>query len=1735
MKKCLRTGKKALSVFMAVLMAITAMVFAAPQKASAANGGYHVRFYVHVNDHWNNNDNEFWFKLAYRYNNGRGSEGAKEAYISDNEVSFWYKKGQDVTVWEGDIPGFPTYIYESCRMYASRTFKYNSYVQVRSTSGVWTTVISSDERSVKGPGGVNKNAWRNTSPAYVGAGHYPYIAQNSTIYTATEVQNIGIPPLGDKKDVAVSVTNPQYYSYDQWGVRYEPTTYSVTGVEGLNLSGGGGNPYNITATTSTTQSKTDIVQNATLHANWVNPSSNQAQHAETTAAFKVYNPRYLITYNANSGVLGTQATYAYGNQKISAETSDAITNNHETLPAEKFPTDGLRAGYTFNGIWSLPSGGIKRGANAIISADDTWYAQWIANKYNAIFKITRGTYPSMPYEYTLATIPTDCDTVPVPPSEIEDYDDGDYHYKYNETWKNSLGVVYEADNLPPMTMNEEGVVYWAQYDREFVEADYSEVERLTALAYKDYINEENYENLYTEESRSRLEASINAVIKGLGRSQQEIVDDYATAIKDAIDAMGRKKFSVVFEDSLDHKVIRFDYPVYYGYSIGYSDSDDIKFPTNTEKDPDRTYHYIFKGWESADSEHALNSVTANMVITANYERVKHNFAEEEFGSTCTSAKGKKYTCTDCGYTYNVYEGGIGDEHDYSDEWTIDLQPTCTTDGIKSHHCKRCGFRTDETKIDKLDHDFDGVESEVIVEVSCENDGVSIKECKRCGFNEYTIEPKTEHEFEVNKVDATCTSKGYTVSECKKCGITLIGSYVDPLGHNFKEVEGENIAASCVGVGYTVSQCENCGLKQYNTSPALGHNWNEEATIDSEATCLKNGQKSIHCSVCGTIKEGTVEVITATGHKLDDGEVLVAQWCNQQGVMIYRCQNEGCGYAETKVSEALDHDMDVVINPATCTEDGSKISTCKRCSTVITEVIGKLGHDFYEGEKHPATCTTSGYTEMICRNDCGETYNVYNENEPATGHAWGDWEVTEPSKNDAPGTMVRYCTVEGCVDEDGNPTSETVEIPAGGHSFDGAVGKTIQESTCAVNGIIEYACTAPGHTGANACGVVAHVAKEKLPHQIVTDYHIPKDCTELATIKTYCKVCDEVFQNIEYQKEAHNFGPWQIKREVTCGKDGINIRFCTVCGSSEEMTVSRTGEHRYTTTPHNPTCVDQGFTVYGCIGCGATFLDNFVPALGHLYGEWTDVAETCTKSGGRQRVCERIKEDGSVCGHIEFEADESRPATGHNLTDWEYVIHPSDKGAYAKRRHCQNGGCTYSEYETGAGADHEIKGVNAYYQVNFYNEWVTDEYETLTQNEIAQNPIAYTKLAKTYKTEKLASIYVLKGTEAEYPGKVPVRGKDIKYGGYDFEGWTNKGFDHALKHEPKEYESSDGVCIDLSNINANTEAYALFRSKDVYYTVCFANPYNNQGSTRLTRDFSILHGHEITFTKDGKPYDYKPSMAENNQVKYEFTGWNYDIAHIYDNVTVIARYNAIKKVYTLVYHDYDGNIIGRESITYGGAAQNIPTVAEKPEDDTYIYRNLNKWTLVDKTTEVNLSNFTSVPENAKEGDEIHIYSKQDKRLKIYKVQFIVLDPYKQNLSGASVQVLDSRGQLAATATTDEKGVANIEITYSSIYTIKISRGNYAIEGTFTLDPSNPGTIKLAKIIGAERTYQSIVKLIDYTDQDMPVDQKCGCVCHTFLSGIWIFTMNLLYQVFKIRHVCCYDMFVVHGDKLKYGSN
>lgn len=48
-----------------------------------------------------------------------------------------------------------------------------------------------------------------------------------------------------------------------------------------------------------------------------------------------------------------------------------------------------------------------------------------------------------------------------------------------------------------------------------------------------------------------------------------------------------------------------------------------------------------------------------------------------------------------------YYGG----HQYSLEWTVDVDATCIAEGSKSHHCERCNAKTDITPIEKQAHNY----------------------------------------------------------------------------------------------------------------------------------------------------------------------------------------------------------------------------------------------------------------------------------------------------------------------------------------------------------------------------------------------------------------------------------------------------------------------------------------------------------------------------------------------------------------------------------------------------------------------------------------------------------------------------------------------------------------------------------------------------------------------------------------------------------------------------------------------------------------------------------------------------------------------------------------------------------------------------------------------------------------------------------------------------------------------
>ena len=108
------------------------------------------------------------------------------------------------------------------------------------------------------------------------------------------------------------------------------------------------------------------------------------------------------------------------------------------------------------------------------------------------------------------------------------------------------------------------------------------------------------------------------------------------------------------------------------------------------------------------------------------------------------------------------------------------------------------------------------------------------------------------------------------------------------------------------------------------------------------------------------------------------------------------------------------------------------------------------------------------------------------------------------------------------------------------------------------------------------------------------------------------------------------------RPADCENSG-NAKYytCDGCGQAfkadgvtpttvEAETIPATG-HSHRTVVAEPTCTEQGYTTHTC-ACGDSYVDSFVPALGHSFTHYvSDGNATCAKDGTETAKCDRCDE------------------------------------------------------------------------------------------------------------------------------------------------------------------------------------------------------------------------------------------------------------------------------------------------------------------------------------------------------------------------------------------------------------------------------------------------------------------------------------------------------------------------------
>ena len=190
------------------------------------------------------------------------------------------------------------------------------------------------------------------------------------------------------------------------------------------------------------------------------------------------------------------------------------------------------------------------------------------------------------------------------------------------------------------------------------------------------------------------------------------------------------------------------------------------------------------------------------------------------------------------------------------------------------------------------------------------------------------------------------------------------------------------------------------------------------------------------------------VTVTCDHEWDAGVITKKPTCTEDGVKTFTCKKCNTTREETITHEGHKSDAGTITTEPTCTETGVKTYKCTVCGDVIkTEPVPANGHKSDAGTiTTEPTCTEKGEKTYKCT-VCGEVLKT--ETVPEKGHSWDEGVVTTEPTCTEEGVKTYTCTVSDC------KAIKTEVLPALDHDWD--EGKVVKEATEKENGLKVYTC------------------------------------------------------------------------------------------------------------------------------------------------------------------------------------------------------------------------------------------------------------------------------------------------------------------------------------------------------------------------------------------------------------------------------------------------------------------------------------------------------------------------------------------------------------------------------------------------------------------------------------------------------------------------------------------------------
>ena len=295
--------------------------------------------------------------------------------------------------------------------------------------------------------------------------------------------------------------------------------------------------------------------------------------------------------------------------------------------------------------------------------------------------------------------------------------------------------------------------------------------------------------------------------------------------------------------------------------------------------------------------------------------------------------------------------------------------------------------------------------------------------------------------------------------------------------------------------------------------------------------------------------------------------------------------------------------------------------------------GSHVHDYQETIVKKATCYTAGQIKYTC-SECGDEYYV---DIMSTGHVPDDWEIVREPTETTEGLRVKKCIycdeivasepilMETTNTGTSDAAATTSPVSTHIHQY---TASTEREPSCVLAGLRRYSCS---------CG---SFYTEMIPAQghIASDWTTAEEATTtmMGREQRTCSVCGVVLDSrpldmvspspsastgsqssasasasassgskstsspsASPSTHKHSYASYVLK-EANCTEKGIRSYVCS-CGSSyAEQIELDMNKHTYRAVVIPATNTTQGYTVYTCIRCNASYYDNYTSPLDPVY-------------------------------------------------------------------------------------------------------------------------------------------------------------------------------------------------------------------------------------------------------------------------------------------------------------------------------------------------------------------------------------------------------------------------------------------------------------------------------------------------------------------------------------------------------